>query len=337
MMRTLTLVQLAAAAAVTHGWKGVRPMHESLQTNLSLLHSAADFPPYTADPGLCGSECKQRLGQRTSPKLVNRYLRLAEMSLTGSLSDRAGSCETGYKGCSLARLRPYPAPERWIGRDWPPFGETMAGHLRLRNVRAAIESVISQGVAGDFAELGVWRGGLCIFAKLVMDAYGDESRRVHVFDAFGRIAAYGTTERQEYLGTNQKRVMQSFMSYDAWDTDRVLLHSGLFKETTRRFRMATTPRQTQLAVLRIDANFYESYEDAFYNLYDLVPVGGIVIIDDYSDKSVRAFVSDFMSDYGAAQIHEVDWTGVWWRKGRAATIDFSRKRYKEADSPVFPI
>ena len=73
MMRTLTLVQLAAAAAgesaqqalasrelhVNRGWKGVRPMHESLQTNLSLLHSAVDFPPYTADPGLCGSTCKR--------------------------------------------------------------------------------------------------------------------------------------------------------------------------------------------------------------------------------------------------------------------------------------
>lgn len=35
-------------------------------------------------------------------------------------------------------------------------------------------------------------------------------------------------------------------------------------------------------MLRIDGNFYDSYQDALYYLYPLVPVGGWVIFDDIS-------------------------------------------------------
>jgi hypothetical protein len=40
-----------------------------------------------------------------------------------------------------------------------------------------------QRVAGDYVELGVWRGGASVFAKAFMEAYGI-SAHVHLVDSF---------------------------------------------------------------------------------------------------------------------------------------------------------
>ena len=52
---------------------------------------------------------------------------------------------------------------------------------------------------------------------------------------------------------------------------------GLTGRCARRYPVAENP----IAVLRIDGNFYDSYQDAMYYLYEYVPVGGFVIFDDY--------------------------------------------------------
>ena len=51
---------------------------------------------------------------------------------------------------------------RVLGRDGPcgdPVPMSMIGLVRLRNIRDLAERVLADGVAGDFIECGVWRGG----------------------------------------------------------------------------------------------------------------------------------------------------------------------------------
>jgi O-methyltransferase len=49
----------------------------------------------------------------------------------------------------------------------------MVGHKRLRSVRAILEDVIRNNIEGGFGEFGVWRGGVCIFAKAVLSVFED--------------------------------------------------------------------------------------------------------------------------------------------------------------------
>jgi hypothetical protein len=73
----------------------------------------------------------------------------------------------------------------------------------------------------------------------------------------------------------------------------------------------------QIAVLRLDGDMYESTIDPLIYLYDRIPVGGWVIIDDYHvvPASKRA-VHDFLDSRGEQQdIHEIDGVGVYFRKG----------------------
>jgi len=270
-----------------------------------------------------------RINHGVSPgtDLEDKYLHLLEMAVTGSLIDEAGRCGGGKGGCALSNLRPYSAKLREVGDDWPPFGHTMVGHKRLQNVRFALQDVIDHNVPGDFAELGVWRGGASIFAKAFLDIKGQASRRVHVFDAFEKIPGYG--DHSDFLMNSESAVKHNFEKYQVLD-DKVLFYKGLFKDTVPRFK------GHQLAVLRVDGNFYDSYQDALYYLYPQVPVGGIIIFDDVmSHKAVMACWKDFKKDQGLPEdLTPIDHHSAWFRKTIAIDVNFTHfKPPRDANKP----
>ena len=121
----------------------------------------------------------------TLPPFASQYLDLVELGVTGALIPLAsGACSPdrplklprGRKVgeivgmCEPLNTHAMSHHQRLIGRDWPAFGTTMVGHARLHNVRHAIEHAVASGVEGDFAELGVWRGGVATYARAVLNA-----------------------------------------------------------------------------------------------------------------------------------------------------------------------
>ena len=81
--------------------------------------------------------------------LANRYIDLIENAVTGSLHDEAGRCIMGGDRytCSAVTgedgkpvFAAYNSTLRLLGRDWPPYGHTMVGHMRLRNIRQLLAS-----------------------------------------------------------------------------------------------------------------------------------------------------------------------------------------------------
>ena len=103
-------------------------------------------------------------------------------SLTGASMNSA--CNGGRGGCEISQTTKMIPHRRLCGNDWPPFGFTMVGIIRLINVAQLISNVVRTGVQGDFAELGVWRGGTCIFAQRLFGVLEpSKTRMIHVFDA----------------------------------------------------------------------------------------------------------------------------------------------------------
>ena len=60
----------------------------------------------------------------------------------------------------------------------------MAGLRRLENLQFCVTDVLRRGVPGDLIETGAWRGGVTIFMRAILEAYGDTERRVWVADSF---------------------------------------------------------------------------------------------------------------------------------------------------------
>ena len=74
----------------------------------------------------------------------------------------------------------------------------------------------------------------------------------------------------------------------------------------------------ELALLRLDGDFYDSTKDALENLYHKVSIGGFVIIDDFAISACRRAVEDFRNKYGITEeIRRIDHTGIYWRKERS--------------------
>lgn len=180
------------AAGALAGWalRAALPAPEAAFGGALLLRAAV---PFAGEPGAPGGGALSLSDLAEQHRA--RYLNLLEKAVTGSLFPDAGACEK--PGCS--GRQPYVAAVREAGSDWPPYAFTMAGNIRMRNVREAIEYAVAAGVPGDFLELGTWRGGACVMARAVLDSLGETRRTVHAFDAWQKIGNYGPDD--EYLQT----------------------------------------------------------------------------------------------------------------------------------------
>jgi len=93
-------------------------------------------------------------------------LALCDLTGSGTLSvhRRLGS------GVYARELMVDETETRIRGRDWPLHGLSMAGLLRLRDVRRCIEAAIEEGVEGDLVETGCWRGGASMMMRATLDS-----------------------------------------------------------------------------------------------------------------------------------------------------------------------
>jgi 2-polyprenyl-3-methyl-5-hydroxy-6-metoxy-1,4-benzoquinol methylase len=237
------------------------------------------------------------------------YLNLLEDALTGILF-KDESIAPGQQG--------YDEQRRELGRDWPRFAFTMIGKARMRNLREAVQTILRENVQGDLLEAGVWRGGACIYMRGILKAYGETSRRVWVADSFAGLPPpdskkYPPDKGDIYHTFNElvvpvEQVRANFESYGLLD-EQVKFLKGWFKDSLRRAPVR------QLALLRLDADMYESTIQILEAMYWRVSPGGFVIVDDYILAGCREAVHDFRDQHNIqSQLMKVDGTATYWRK-----------------------
>lgn len=153
-----------------------------------------------------------------------------------------------------------------------------------------------------------------------VDRSSSRRRHVYLFDAFDLIGGYGKDSL--YLANSLDDVRSNFRLFDVLDDEFVHFDRGLFKDTLPAWQNRTDP----IAVLRVDGNFYDSYQDAMYYLYENVPVGGIIIFDDVmSHEPVMRFWLDFKKEQGLPEeLNRIDTHSAWFRKEKEIQIDFSK-------------
>lgn len=205
------------------------------------------------------------------------------------------------------------------GFDWPKNAFSMIGAARMRNFRVLIERVISDKIPGDIVETGVWRGGASILARAVLAAYGIQDRRVILADSFEGLpppdkdrypADAGSLFHQyQELAVSEDKVRSNFEKFRLFD-EQVILLKGWFKNT-----MPLVPSD-QIAILRLDGDLYESTILPLTHLYDKVPAGGWIIVDDYECvPACKLAVQDFLSERGLTpDIRPIDGVGVFFEK-----------------------
>jgi O-methyltransferase len=200
------------------------------------------------------------------------------------------------------------------------FSHTMVGRKRLQNIVHCLDIVRRDGLPGDLAETGAWRGGACILMRGYLAAWDIEDKTVWVADSFEGLpkpavpqdAGYDfSAEKIPILAVSLEEVRENFRRYGLLD-GQVRFLKGWFRDT-----LPAAPIE-KLALLRLDGDLYESTLDALNALYHKVVPGGFVIIDDYGDlEPCRRAVEEFRNEHAIDDpIEKIDWTGSYWRKSR---------------------
>ena len=229
-------------------------------------------------------------------------------------------------------VRPFYQPlhreKRKKGEDWPVFGLTMVGEMRLDNVRFLVEQAVREGVAGDWLEAGVWRGGTSIYVKGILEALGQGADRwVWVADSGTGVPRprNGTKHKDlritwnelAYLRVPRERVEENFRALGLLD-DRVQFCYGEFVDT-----MPLCAKERKLAIARVDGDMYESTADVLWHIYPRLSIGAYLLLDDWQFEEVQRAVKEFYAHHNLTlEVHHVgDGIGAYVVKREDREVD----------------
>lgn len=160
-------------------------------------------------------------------------------------------------------------------------------------------------VEGCIVECGVWRGGM----SAAIAALLGPKRKYYLFDSFEGLppakeidgaAALAWQQDKEspfYYGNCSASCELAIQAMGIAGATEFEIVPGWFNETVPAYQF-----EEPIALLRLDADWYESTMICLENLFDRVAPGGLVIIDDYYawDGCSRA-VHDFLSCKSATE------------------------------------
>jgi hypothetical protein len=237
---------------------------------------------------------------------VNLYLDLMKKSLMNLIYDNDTDMMRGGNS--------YNKELKIYGGIWPSLAHTMIGLPRLNNIQFCMENILTKNIPGDCIETGVWRGGATIFMRSVLKAYGIHDRKVWVADSFEGLPPTEYKDdlklklnEVDCLAISMEEVQLNFDKYGLLD-EQVLFLKGWFKDT-----LPVAPIK-ELAVIRLDGDWYESTMDALINLYPKLSIGGYVIIDDYwAVQGCQDAVHDYRRvNHINEQMIRIDNAAVYW-------------------------
>jgi O-methyltransferase len=172
------------------------------------------------------------------------------------------------------------------------FPYTQVHPVRQANLVRLANEVEIRNVSGVVMECGVLDGGT---AALMASCTAQSGREVHLFDSWSGLPE--TSEKDgkasevwanDVVGS-PKRVL-SVMKRLNIDLGRVKFHQGWFEQTFPNARV------DQIALLHIDADFYESVRLSLETWGSRVAPGGYIQLDDYAAFiGCRAAVDEFLA------------------------------------------
>jgi hypothetical protein len=200
---------------------------------------------------------------------------------------------------------------------------------RLAGLIDSVQYVVRRNIPGALVECGVWRGGSVLAMVLTLLQLGVQDRDVYLFDTFEGMTEpteADTSPYSEPAVTTWARARQS--GHRAWDSAfgprqfglqqvHDLLYSSGYPPSRLHFVVGpveqTVPDKApdEIALLRLDTDWYESTRHELVHLYPLLPAGGVLIIDDYGHwEGCRRAVDEFFSkEASPLLLTRLDYTG----------------------------
>ena len=239
-----------------------------------------------------------------------------QVSRTNSAAVRLPVEATAADAALIASLRPY----------------TMTSGERLWSLVNAVRYVIDEGLPGDFAECGVWRGGSVMAMAKQLRALAVNDRRIWLYDTFAGMTAPTAADVEAGTGVTAETMLAGT---EVGDGNNVWCVAGLsdvkanVRSTGYPFDqftfvegdVAVTLKQSvpeSISLLRLDTDWYESTKLGLDILYPRLVVGGVCILDDYGHwQGARTAVDEYFAATGHRPfMHPIDYSGRVFIKTR---------------------
>lgn len=183
---------------------------------------------------------------------------------------------------------------------------TMGGPKALENAFEVVSLVETNNIQGAFVECGVAQGGTAAMLALANQRVGEGNRHYWFFDSYEGLPEpteedYEGTKAGEYiqplvkgscLGTVEQ-VSELLFNKCSLPKEQVTMVKGWFQDSVP----AHHDKVGEIAILRLDGDWYESTKIPLDHFYPHLNDGGCVIIDDYatcfgSKKAVDEFLNE---------------------------------------------
>jgi hypothetical protein len=216
------------------------------------------------------------------------------------------------------------------------FENTMLNESRLVNIVTTTDYLVNNNIRGVFVECGVWKGG-----SVALMAYSlkklSQLRDIHLFDCFDDIcepnaevdgekavreaggASFAKGNLTPVKGIynnkggsgNEIKVKSLLVENIGYDSNHVIIHKGWFQDT-----IPNDESINEIALLRLDGDWYESTKVCLENLYDKVVPGGAIIVDDYGCyEGCKKAVDEFLEMENISPfLIKVDDECIYWIK-----------------------
>lgn len=196
---------------------------------------------------------------------------------------------------------------------------TLVGPERIHNLFVLAQRIEDEQIPGDVIECGVCNGGTA--ALLARFATRSQlNRTMWLLDSFQGMPAPtaedadgpGADAAKDHIGKERGEInrVRKVLEQAGADMSRVKILPGWFVDTL------PSVASSKIALLNIDADWYQSVKLCLETLYDRVVTGGFVSLDDYGHwpGCRRAVDEFFQARQIKASLQRADYTAHWFRK-----------------------
>ncbi|MBK5289953.1 MAG: class I SAM-dependent methyltransferase [Acidimicrobiia bacterium] len=246
-------------------------------------------------------------------ELLVEHITKARPLVPNQLRDPVRNEQTAYRRIARNRFGPG-GPDAGAATNFLPY--TPMGRAQLDHLEHCLDTVCAAQVPGDLVEYGTGRGGGAIFMRAYLDAHEIAERNVLVADRFRAAEPPATAPTLPAQGIAGLRadlnlVRDGFERFGVLD-DRVAFLQGPADATLRDVA------DRSIALLRIGRGTGTDARAVLEALYDQVPDGGYVVVDDRPDSQCRQQVDAFRRERGiSTPLEPVDAAAVAWRRSHA--------------------
>lgn len=170
---------------------------------------------------------------------------------------------------------------------------TMTTPERLLALINAVRYIVNNNISGDLVECGVWRGGSMMAMALTLLKLNVQDRELYLYDTFegmpkptakdfiGQLSAFIEFDKNKISADSSNwcyaslKEVKTALYSTKYPTKKIHFLKGKVENTIPK----TIPNQ--IAILRLDTDFYESTYHELIHLFPRLVRGGVLILDDY--------------------------------------------------------